>query len=95
MIWAACLVRDAVTLQELLELFGIVAWTVVTLDYIGKPNSVTIIDNSVHTAAEVELGNFLTRMYLERHLQLLGSPFFSSRTNLLPMCAMEMGVALG
>ena len=33
MIWAACLVCDAVTLQELLELFGIVAWTIVTPDY--------------------------------------------------------------
>ena len=36
MIWAACLVRDAVTLQELLELLGIVAWTVVTLDYMRQ-----------------------------------------------------------
>ena len=30
MVWAAGLVCDVVTLQELLELFGIVAWTVVT-----------------------------------------------------------------
>ena len=33
MIWAACLVCDAVMLQELLELFGIVACTIVTSDY--------------------------------------------------------------
>ena len=31
----------------------------------GRPNSVTIIDNSMHTAAEVEFGNFLTMMYFE------------------------------
>ena len=29
------------------------------------PNSVTIIDSSMHTAAEVEFGNFLTMMYFE------------------------------
>ena len=31
----------------------------------GKLNSVTIIDNSLHMAKDVEFGNFLTRMYLE------------------------------
>ena len=31
----------------------------------GRPNSVTIIDSSVHMAAEVEFGNFLTIMYFE------------------------------
>ena len=36
MIWAACLVCDAVTLQELLELLGIVAWAIVTPDYISQ-----------------------------------------------------------
>ena len=35
MIWAAGLVLDAVTLQKLLKLPGIVAWTVVILDYMG------------------------------------------------------------
>ena len=96
MIWAACVVCDAVMLQELLELFGIVAWTVVTSDLWGKPYSVTIIDSSLHTAAEVELGNFLTKMYLKIIiLQLSKSPSFSSRINLLPKCAMEMRVALG
>ena len=33
----ACLVCDAVTLEELLELSGIVTWTVVTPDYIRLP----------------------------------------------------------
>ena len=32
---------------------------------LGRPNSVTIMDNSVHTAAEVEFDNFLTIMYIE------------------------------
>ena len=31
----------------------------------GRPNSIAIIDSSVHTAAEVEFGNFLTMMYFE------------------------------
>ena len=33
MIWAACLMCDAVTLQELLQVLGTVAWTIVALDY--------------------------------------------------------------
>ena len=33
MIWAACMVCDSVMLQELLELLAIVAWTIVTPDY--------------------------------------------------------------
>ena len=36
MIWADGLVCDAVTLQKLLELCGIVAWIVVTSDYVGQ-----------------------------------------------------------
>ena len=36
MIWTAGLVCDAVTLQELLELLGIVAWAIVTLDYMRQ-----------------------------------------------------------
>ena len=36
MILAACLVCDAVTLQELLEVLAIVAWTVVTPDYMRQ-----------------------------------------------------------
>ena len=32
----------------------------------GGPNSVTIIDSSVQTAADVEFGNFLTMMYFEK-----------------------------
>ena len=54
----------------------------------GRPNSVTIIDSSVHTAAEVEFGNFLIMMYFENTSATIRSPFFSNRTNLLPMCAM-------
>ena len=65
MVWATGLVCDAVTLQKLLELFEIVAWTIVTSDYVGRPNSVTIIDSSTHMAAEVEFGNFFTMMYFE------------------------------
>ena len=55
----------------------------------------TIIDSSMHTAAEVEFGNFLTMMYFERHLKLSESLSFSNRTNLLPMFAMEMGAVPG
>ena len=36
MIWAACLVCDAVMVQELLELLGIVAWTIVILDFMRQ-----------------------------------------------------------
>ena len=32
----------------------------------GRPNSVTIIDSSMHMAADVEFGNFLTMMYFEK-----------------------------
>ena len=42
MVWAASLVHDAVTLQELLELLGTVAWTIVTLDYMRQT---LLIDN--------------------------------------------------
>ena len=66
MVWAACLVQNSVTLQEFLELLGTIAWIIVTLDYMRQTNSVTIIDNSMHMAVEVELGNILTRMYLEK-----------------------------
>ena len=31
--WASYLMCDDITLQELLELFGIIAWTIVTPDY--------------------------------------------------------------
>ena len=31
----------------------------------GRPNSVTMIDSSMHTTAEVEFGNCLTMMYFE------------------------------
>ena len=31
----------------------------------GRTNSVTIIDSSMHMAAEVEFGNFLTMIYFE------------------------------
>ena len=32
----------------------------------GRPNCVTIIDNSAQMAADVEFGNFLTRKYFEK-----------------------------
>ena len=35
MVWAAGLVCDVVTLQKLMELFGIVAWAAVTSNYVG------------------------------------------------------------
>ena len=41
----------------------------------------------MHTAAEVELGNFLPSMYLEKTSTTI--------RNLSPVCAMEMGVAPG
>ena len=89
MVWAAGLVCDVVTLQKLLELFGIVARVIVLLIMWGRPNSVTIIDSSVQTAAEVEFGNFLTMMYFEKTSTTIGkSTFFSNRTYLSPMCAM-------
>ena len=31
----------------------------------GRPNSVTMVAISAHTAADVELANFLTRKYFE------------------------------
>ena len=70
MVWAAGLVCDAVMLQKLLELFGIVACTISLLIMWGRPNSVIIIDSSMHMAAEVEFGNFLTLMYFENTLPL-------------------------
>ena len=36
MVWAAGLVCDVVMLQELLELFGIVAWIIITSDNVGQ-----------------------------------------------------------
>ena len=36
MVWAAGLVCDVVTLQKLLELFGIVARTIITSDNVGQ-----------------------------------------------------------
>ena len=55
----------------------------------GRHNSVTIMDSSAQTAADIEFANFLTRNYFERrHLLLLESPFFSNRTCLLSVCAM-------
>ena len=32
----------------------------------GRPNSVTIMDSSAQTAADVEFANFLTRKYFEK-----------------------------
>ena len=65
MMWAASLVCDVVTLQQLLEFFGIIAWAIVTLIMYGSPNSVTIVAISAQTAADVELANFLTKKYFE------------------------------
>ena len=64
--WAAGVVCDVVMLQQLLELFGIIAWAIVTLIMCGSPNSVTMVAISAQTAAGVELANFLTKKYLEK-----------------------------
>ena len=61
----------------------------------GRPNFATIIESSMHTAPEVEFGNFLTMMYFEQTSAAIISPSFSSRINLWPRCAMEMGVVPG
>ena len=66
MMWAAGVVCDVVTLQQLLELFGIVAWAIVTPIMWGSPDSVTMVAISAQTAADVELANFLTKKYLEK-----------------------------
>ena len=66
MVWAAGLVCDVVSLQKLLELLGIVAWTIITSDNVEQANSVTIIYSSAQMAADVEFGNFLTRKYFEK-----------------------------
>ena len=65
MVRAAGVVCDVVTLQKLLEFLGIVAWSIVTSDMWGKPNSVTMVASSAQTAADVELAIFLTRNYFE------------------------------
>ena len=66
MMRAASVVCDVVTLQQLLEFLGIIAWAIVTPYNTSKNNnSVKIVAISAQTVAEVELANFLTRKYFE------------------------------
>ena len=65
MVRAAGVVCDVVMLQKLLEFLGIVAWSIVISDDVGKPNSVTMVAISGQSAADVELAYFLTRKYFE------------------------------
>ena len=52
----------------------------------GRPNYIIIIDSSMHTAAEVELGNFLTMMYFENTSTTIRESIISNRTYVTNVC---------
>ena len=95
MIWAASLVQYAVMLQEFLELLGTVEWTVGSLDYMRQTQ---FCDNHrqfyAHSCGS-RIGQFLTRIYLEKTSATIRKSILSNKTNQLSGCAMEMGIDLG